>query len=240
MNKVLIIIPAYNEAENIDSVIRQLNEAGKDKWDLLVVNDASKDDTSRIAKSTGMAQVVDLPFNLGIGGGVQTGFKFARVYGYDFALQFDGDGQHKVEEIPKLLEIVQSGAADVAIGSRFNQKHDGFRSSSIRRLGIRIFEWFSFLLIRQRITDHTSGFRAFNREAIHFLAENYPSDYPEPEAVVMLGKNGFKMQEVFTQMMERQGGISSISLANGPYYMIKVLLSMFMASIRSKTFKHEF
>lgn len=239
MKNVLIIIPAYNEAENIASVIQNLYEKGKDTWDLLVVNDASDDTTGLIAISTGKANVVNLPFNLGIGGGVQTGFKYAKRYGYDFALQFDGDGQHKVEEIPKLLEIVQSGSADVAIGSRFNQKHDGFKSSFVRRLGIRLFEWFSYLLIRQRITDHTSGFRAFNREAIEFLAENYPSDYPEPEAVVLLGKNGFRMQEVFTQMMERKGGISSISLMKGPYYMIKVMLSMFMASIRSKTYKHE-
>ena len=239
-NKILIIIPAYNEAENIAMVLDKLYLEGKDNWDLLVVNDASTDETGQIAKSTGKARVIDLPFNLGIGGGVQTGFKYARKYGYDYALQFDGDGQHQVEEIPKLLALVESGEADVAIGSRFNKKHDGFRSTSIRRLGIRIFEWFSFLLIRQRITDHTSGFRAFNRDAIHFLAENYPSDYPEPEAVVLLGKNGFKMKEVFTQMRERQGGVSSISLSNGPYYMIKVLLSMFMASIRSKTYKHEF
>lgn len=239
MKNVLIIIPAYNEAHNIASVIHNLYDTGKDLWDLLVVNDASLDETSAIARDTGKAMVIDLPFNLGIGGSVQTGFKYAERYGYKYALQFDGDGQHKAEEIPKLLEILQSGSADVAIGSRFNKKHDGFKSSYIRRLGIRIFEWFSYLLIRQRITDHTSGFRAFNRKAIEFLAENYPSDYPEPEAVVLLGKNGFRMQEVFTQMMERQGGISSISLMQGPYYMIKVLLSMFMASIRSKTYNYE-
>jgi glycosyltransferase involved in cell wall biosynthesis len=239
MKNVLIIIPAYNEADNIASVINNLYLSGKDAWDLLVVNDASLDGTANIAKATGKANVITLPYNLGIGGGVQTGFKYAGKYGYDFALQFDGDGQHKVEEIPKLLGIVQNGEADVAIGSRFNQKHDGFKSSFFRRLGIKMFEWFSYLLIRQRITDHTSGFRAFNRKAIEFLAENYPSDYPEPEAVVLLGKNGFRMKEVFTQMMERQGGISSISLMKGPYYMIKVMLSMYMASIRTKTYNHE-
>lgn len=236
--KTLIIIPVYNEEENIESVIRNLvNE--HQSWDILVVNDASTDRSSTIAKTTGHAIVVDLPYNLGIGGGVQTGFKYARNYGYEYALQFDGDGQHKVEEIYKLLELVQRGEADVAIGSRFNQKHEGFKSSPVRRLGIRIFEWFSYFLIRQRITDHTSGFRAFNRKAIEFLADNYPSDYPEPEAVVMLGKNGFILKEVFTQMLERQGGVSSIPLIKGPYYMIKVLLSMFMASIRSKSIKNE-
>jgi glycosyltransferase involved in cell wall biosynthesis len=236
--KTLIIIPVYNEAENIEPVIRNLVKENQ-PWDILVVNDASTDHSSEIASGTGLAEVVDLPFNLGIGGGVQTGFKYARMNGYDYALQFDGDGQHKVEEIYKLLELVKAGPADVAIGSRFNRRHDGFKSSLLRRTGIKIFEMFSFLLIRQRITDHTSGFRAFNRKAIEFLAENYPSDYPEPEAVVLLGKNGFIMKEVFTQMQERQGGVSSITLLKGPYYMVKVMLSMFMASIRSKTYQHE-
>jgi glycosyltransferase involved in cell wall biosynthesis len=236
--KTLIIIPVYNEAENIEFVIRNLVKEGQ-PWDILVVNDASTDQSSAIAGKSGHAVVIDLPFNLGIGGGVQTGFKYARMNGYDYALQFDGDGQHKVEEIYKLLDLVKDGSADVAIGSRFNRKHDGFKSSALRRTGIKVFELFSFILIRQRITDHTSGFRAFNRKAIEFLAENYPSDYPEPEAVVLLGKNGFVMKEVFTQMQERQGGVSSISVFKGPYYMIKVLLAMFMASIRSKTYHHE-
>lgn len=236
--KILIIIPVYNEAENIERVIQSL-VAENQPWDILVINDDSTDNSSRLAKDTGHATVIDLPFNLGIGGGVQTGFKYARKYGYDYALQFDGDGQHQVEEIYKLLELVQSGQSDVAIGSRFNRKHNGFKSSPLRRVGIKIFEWFSFLLIRQRITDHTSGFRAFNRKAIELLADSYPSDYPEPEAVVLLGKNGFIMKEVFTQMLERQGGVSSISTFRGPYYMTKVLLSMFMASIRSKTIHDE-
>lgn len=238
MTRVLIIVPAYNEADNIESVIRSLNARNR-KWDIVIINDASTDNTSVIAKGTEMAFVVDLPVNLGIGGSVQTGFKFAVQRGYDIALQFDGDGQHQVEEIDKLLQIILDDEADVAIGSRFNQKHEGFKSSPTRRIGIKIFEWFSFLLIRQQITDHTSGFRAFNRKAIEFLAVNYPSDYPEPEVVVTLGKNNFRMKEVYTQMRERQGGVSSISLTKGPYYMVKVMLSMFMAAIRSKYYKNE-
>jgi glycosyltransferase involved in cell wall biosynthesis len=183
--------------------------------------------------------VIDLPFNLGIGGGVQTGFRYARDNAYDYAMQFDGDGQHSVDEIDKLLDIVMNGKADVAIGSRFNQKHDGFKSSQFRRVGIRIFEWFSFILIRQRITDHTSGFRAYNRKAIEFLAKYYPGDYPEPEVVILLGRNGFTIRETFTQMHERQGGVSSIPLTKGPYYMMKVMLAMFMSSIRAKVYHHE-
>lgn len=233
MKRILIIVPAYNEKDNIGKVIHKLYAENRN-WDILVINDASTDNTSAIARETGHAEVINLPFNLGIGGCVQTGFLYARNKDYNFALQFDGDGQHSAEEIHKLLEIVMKKEADVAIGSRFSRKHDGFKSSSYRRIGIRIFEWFSYLLIQQRITDHTSGFRAYNRKAIHFLADHYPSDYPEPEVVILLGKNGFKIKETFTQMHERKGGVSSIPLTKGPYYMIKVMLAMFMSSIRSK------
>jgi glycosyltransferase involved in cell wall biosynthesis len=238
MNKILVIVPAYNEQDNIQQVIFKLSSAGRG-WDILVINDASTDKTSDLARSTGLARVIDLPFNLGIGGGVQTGFRYARDNAYDYAMQFDGDGQHSVDEIDKLLDIVMNGKADVAIGSRFNQKHDGFKSSQFRRVGIRIFEWFSFILIRQRITDHTSGFRAYNRKAIEFLAKYYPGDYPEPEVVILLGRNGFTIRETFTQMHERQGGVSSIPLTKGPYYMMKVMLAMFMSSIRAKVYHHE-
>lgn len=238
MEKILVIVPAYNEAENIREVIRKLHQEN-DGWDILVINDASTDKTSHIARKTGFADVIDLPYNLGIGGCVQTGFRYARRQGYDYALQFDGDGQHSVEEIQKLLDLVMSGDADVAIGSRFRQKHDGFKSSSTRRIGIRIFEWFSFILIHQRITDHTSGFRAYNRKALVFLADYYPSDFPEPEVVILLGRNGFIIKETFTQMHERRGGVSSIPITKGPYYMIKVLLSMFMSAIRSKVYRNE-
>lgn len=238
MKKILIIVPAFNEAENIKEVILKLHEENS-TWDILVINDASTDKTSAIARATGHAEVVDLPINLGIGGCVQTGFRYARRKDYDFALQFDGDGQHSAEEIGKLIELVESGDADVAIGSRFRQKHDGFKSSFSRRIGIKLFEWFSFLLIRQRITDHTSGFRAYNRKAFSFLADHYPSDYPEPEVIILLGKNNFRIRETFTQMHERKGGVSSITLTKGPYYMIKVMLAMFMSSIRSKIHHHE-
>jgi len=238
MKNVLIIVPAYNEAENIKEVLQNLHTTDK-TWDVLVVNDCSRDNTSELARGTRLAHVIDLPVNLGIGGCVQTGFRYARNKGYDIALQFDGDGQHNAGEIIKLLDIVWNKEADVAIGSRFNQKHDGFKSSPFRRVGIRIFEWFSFMLIRQRITDHTSGFRAYNKKAIEFLAEHYPSDYPEPEVVILLGRNGFTIRETFTQMHERMGGVSSIPLTKGPYYMIKVMLAMFMSSIRSKIYTHE-
>lgn len=231
--RTLVIIPVYNESASIEQVIREVN-AEHPEYDILVVNDASNDDSGAIAQSTGLASVVNLPYNLGIGGSVQTGFKYAREKDYDIALQFDGDGQHQVKEIRKLVRSVEKGRADVVIGSRFNKKSEGFTTHAIRRLGIRIFQIVSYLMIRQRITDHTSGFRAYNRKAFCFLADHYPTDYPEPEVVILLGRNSFVIEEVFTQMLRRQGGVSSIPIAKGPYYMIKVLLAMFMASIRSR------
>ncbi len=231
--KTLVIIPVYNESASIEQVIRELNAEHPD-YDILVVNDASNDDSAAIAQSTGLASVVNLPYNLGIGGSVQTGFKYAREEDYDIALQFDGDGQHPVKQISKLVNIVEKGRADVVIGSRFNKKSNGFTTQHLRRVGIKIFQMVSYLMIRQRITDHTSGFRAYNRKAFCFLADHYPTDYPEPEVVILLGRNNFVIEEVFTQMLRRQGGVSSIPLAKGPYYMVKVLLAMFMASIRSR------
>jgi len=238
MADTLVIVPAYNEAENIEKVLHDLS-SNKTEWDIVVVNDCSRDNTSLLAKNINLATVIDLPYNLGIGGCVQTGFKYARNSHYKIVLQFDGDGQHNASEIQKLIEIVKSGGADVAIGSRFNKKHDGFKSSVFRRIGIKVFEYFSYVLIRQRITDHTSGFRAYNRSSLCFLADHYPTDYPEPEVVILLGRNGFKMKEVFTEMHERKGGLSSIPLHKGPYYMVKVMLSMFMASIRTKVYQDE-
>lgn len=231
--KVLIIIPAYNEADTIVEQLEQIRLNNKD-WDLLVINDASKDQTEELARNSGLAEVVSLPFNLCIGGAVQTGFKYAVRKGYDIALQFDGDGQHPADQISGLIQLVVDGEADVVIGSRFNRKNTGIKTHFLRRTGIKIFEWFSYMLIRQRITDHTSGFRAYNRKAFTFLASNYPTDYPEPEVVILLGKNNFVMKETFTQMHERKGGVSSIPITRGPYYMIKVLLAMFMAAIRSR------
>jgi len=236
--KILVIIPVYNESENIVEVLDEIHATYPD-LDMLVVNDASTDGSGELAESTGLATVVNLPINLGIGGSVQTGFKYARNNDYDIVLQLDGDGQHKVSEIEKLIEPIMNGDADVVIGSRFNRKSKGFTTQALRRVGIKIFEWFSYVLIQQRITDHTSGFRSFNNKSFSFLAENYPTDYPEPEVVILLGRNRFRILEVFTQMMKRQGGVSSIPVAKGPYYMMKVLLSMFMASIRSRIIKEE-
>jgi len=232
-NDTLIIIPAFNEAWNIESLIHDLRITVP-KCDILVVNDASTDLTGSLAEKTGECAVLNFPFNLGIGAAVQAGFKYARKQGYDYALQFDGDGQHKSTEIERLLKLVRLNRADVVVGSRFCKKRkEGYRSTIMRRFGIRIFKFLTMLLINRRINDCTSGFRAYNKEAIRFLSWYYPADYPEPEAIILLGKNGFRISEIYTPMNEREGGKSSIT-NRSMFYMAKVLLSMVMTAMRPK------
>ncbi|WP_096084716.1 glycosyltransferase family 2 protein [Agaribacterium haliotis] len=229
--RILIIIPAYNEAASIVGVVNSINEQKKGYF-CVVINDGSQDDTAQLAENAG-AKVLDLPANLGIGGAVQTGFKYAKRFNFDVAIQFDGDGQHMASEIPKLIHKLDDGY-DICIGSRFVEQTQGFQSTRIRRLGIYFFETLNRLLIKQRVTDSTSGFRAYGRPAIEFLADNYPTDYPEPEAVIELARAGFKLTEVATEMKARQGGESSISSWKSIYYMVKVSISMLMAYWRSR------
>ena len=231
--RILIIIPAYNEEKNINNVIRSIKAADKN-YTCLVVNDGSKDHTQQEAESSGLATVIQLPSNLGIGGAVQTGFKYALYKNFDYAIQFDGDGQHLASEIPKILAPLRAQQFDACIGSRFVEKTLGFQSTFMRRIGIRVFEFMNHLLIKQHITDSTSGFRAYNKDTIAFLAANYPTDYPEPETIILLGKNEFRIREVSVEMAERQGGESSISGLKSAHYMIKVLLAMLMTSQRQK------
>jgi glycosyltransferase involved in cell wall biosynthesis len=222
---ILVIIPAFNEEHAIGGVIRELREI-QPEVEVLVVDDGSTDRTLDVVRNSG-CKAVSLAFNLGIGGAVQTGFKYAVQYGYPYAVQVDGDGQHIASEIHVLMRAIMSGEADVVIGSRFIE-HKGYTTSFIRRLGVTVFVAVNSLVLRKRITDNTSGFRAYNRRAITFLAENYPQDYPEPESVIMLGMNGFRIQEVGVIMRERAAGQSSISAVRSVYYMIKVLLAIFV------------
>lgn len=233
ITKILAIVPAYNEEESIAKVIEDLKNFNNN-WDVLIINDGSKDRTSEVARATKQAIVIDLVNNLGIGGAVQTGFKYAAKKGYDIAFQFDGDGQHIAAEASKCVELVASGESDVAIGSRFVKRHKGWKSSYLRRFGIFIFQVLNSILIGQKVTDNTSGLRAYGKEAINFLANDYPMDYPEPEAVILLGKNGFKIKEVFTKMQARLGGTTSISIRKGAYYMIKVILAILITSIKPR------
>lgn len=230
--RICVIVPAYNEAENIASVIAELKSYRSD-IDIVVINDGSTDRTAQVAESTGQAVVLNLPCNLGIGGGVQTGFRYAARNKHDFAIQFDGDGQHIASEIDRLMTPLLADAADVVIGSRFiGEQRSAFQSTLMRRLGIRIFALLNTLIIGQKITDNTSGFRAYSRRAICLLAHAYPVDYPEPEAVILLGKNGFRIHEVPAQMRARTRGQSSISGLKSAHYMFKVITSILVASMR--------
>lgn len=231
--KILAIVPAYNEEDNIANVINKLASSAI-KPDILIVNDGSSDLTSEVARNTGKAHVIDLVNNLGIGGAVQTGFKYAFYNNYDIAFQFDGDGQHSALELEKIVYPIVNNEAEMVIGSRFLNKENGFKSTFLRRKGIFIFKLINYLLIRQIITDNTSGFRAYNKDAIKFLAFHYTSDYPEPEAVILLGKNKYRIKEVSVEMKSRMFGRSSIYGWKTIYYMVKVLVSILMTFFRPK------
>jgi glycosyltransferase involved in cell wall biosynthesis len=228
--KRLAIVPAYNEEESVGRVIDEIR--GFDPgFDIVVVDDGSVDRTAGVAVDRGV-HVVRLPFNLGIGGAVQTGYRFALEHGYDIAVQIDGDGQHDPRELPKILAPVLDGAADLVVGSRFSSDAPAFRSSATRRIGIRIFASVVSAVVRQRVTDTTSGFRAVNRRGIALFAADYPHDYPEVEATVMCVKHKLRLAEVPVTMRERSGGRSSITAFRSVYYMTKVLLAIFVGLFR--------
>ena len=227
--KTLVIVPAYNEEESLPGVIRDLREHIRSA-DILVVNDGSKDATARIAQEAGVA-VLNLPFNLGIGGAMQAGFLYAEHECYDVAVQFDGDGQHLATEIDKLLRHVREGNADLVIGSRFLDQGK-YNTSVYRKSGIWIFSTILSRILGIRVTDSTSGFRAANRRVIEFFARTYPDDYPEVEALVLLHKAKLSMVEVAVHMRERTGGTSSITPLRSVYYMIKVLLAIFIDMLK--------
>jgi len=235
---VCVIVPAYNEEENIVSVLQDIHNANEN-YTIAVIDDGSIDCTAKIAAKEKIAKIISLPCNLGIGGAVQTGFKYAYENNFDIAVQFDGDGQHIAAEIEKLTQPIVKNEADAVIGSRFLQKNQqGFRSTFMRRIGIKIFEIICRIFIGQRISDCTSGFRAYNKKTIEMFANNYPTDFPEPETVILLKKNYFRIMEVAVEMRERIHGSSSIGSLKSVYYMIKVILSMSMARMRP-SFKME-
>lgn len=226
--KVLVIIPAYNESENIEKVVSHMMQQAP-QYDYLVVNDGSTDTTLKICEKQEY-KYLDLPINLGIGGAVQAGYVYAEKYHYDIAVQMDGDGQHDVAYLDKVLEPIIKGEADITIGSRFLEK-EGFQSSQTRRIGINILSFLIKLTTGKRIMDVTSGFRAVNRRFIKIYAKDYPMDYPEPEAIVMAVMHRGSIQEVPVQMKAREGGISSITFRKSVYYMIKVTLAIFVCRL---------
>jgi glycosyltransferase involved in cell wall biosynthesis len=224
------IVPALNEEHTVPRVIDEL-QAFDPGLDVVVVDDGSTDRTADVAASMG-AYVLRLPFNLGIGGAVQTGFRFAHERHYDVAVRVDGDGQHDPSQLGRILEPVLAGRADIAVGSRFAADEGGYRSSRSRRLGIRILAAVVSRVVGQRVTDTTSGFQALNRQGIALFAGDYPHDYPEVEATVMVFRHRLRLVEVPVSMRERAGGRSSITALRSIYYMIKVLLAIFVGLFR--------
>lgn len=232
--RVLIVIPAYNEASNIlntVNAIRAFQDKTIPQLDFIVIDDGSTDETFQICRKNGI-KVIRLVQNLGIGGGVQTGYKYGAMMGYDIVVQFDGDGQHDISSLPALIAPLIDGSADFVVGSRFLDKSSQFQSTFFRRIGIRFLSGVIRLCTGKKITDPTSGFRAAGKKACAYLAQDYPSDYPEPESAVALMKNGFCVKEVQVNMFERAGGKSSIQNFKSVYYIIKVSLAIICRSFQ--------
>ncbi|HFH9937132.1 TPA: glycosyltransferase family 2 protein [Streptococcus pyogenes] len=227
--KKLIIIPAYNESRNIVNTIRTIESDAPD-FDYIIIDDCSTDNTLAICQKQGF-NVISLPINLGIGGAVQTGYRYAQRCGYDVAVQVDGDGQHNPCYLEKMVEVLVQSSVNMVIGSRFITK-EGFQSSFARRIGIKYFTWLIALLTEKKITDATSGLRLIDRSLIERFANHYPDDYPEPETVVDVLVSHFKVKEIPVVMNERQGGVSSISLTKSVYYMIKVTLAILVVRLK--------
>jgi len=228
--KTLLVIPAYNESENLPKLLDKIENLKAD-YDILVINDCSTDDTEKITEDRHY-KVINLPINLGIGGAVQTGFKYACLHGYDIVVQLDGDGQHNPEYIREMTDKITEGY-NVCIGSRFID-NKGYQSTNIRRAGIKYFSRLLKLLTRHTFTDPTSGFRAFDKQATEYFSRIYPVDYAEPESILMLVKKKMTIAEIPVVMNEREKGKSSISSTNSIYYAIKVTLAICIASLTKR------
>jgi len=229
-SKILLIIPAFNESGNIERTVKEAKAVSID-CDVLVVDDGSQDDTAARAVSAG-ARVISMPFNLGVGGAVQTGFLYALRRGYHIAVQVDGDGQHDLDFLGALLDPVMQGKVDIAVGSRFIGPYQGYRSSFVRRIGIQFFSKLISFLTRSKVTDPTSGFRAINRRALTVFSQNYPMDFPEPESIIVATRHGLKLCEVPVQMRKRLHGSSSIRYLKTLYYMIKVTFAILLDTLK--------
>lgn len=236
--KVLVIMPAHNEAQNLPQVLRELRAVFPEA-DVVVIDDYSSDETAAVAASLG-AQVIGLPCNLGYGGAVQTGFRYAVERGYDYAVMLDADGQHDPTYVPGLLAPVLAGEADVAVGSRFLGSVE-YKVGWAKRLGMRIFAGIVAHFSKRPVTDPTSGFQALNRKALRFFArDNYPSDYPDADTLLLLNYAGFRVVEVPVRMRGRLAGLSMHSSWRILYYIFKMFLAIFIILLRQKTRKGRF
>jgi glycosyltransferase involved in cell wall biosynthesis len=228
--RAVAVVPAFNESGAVGRVVDEIR-AARPGIDVVVVDDASTDDTAAVAEARG-ATVLRLPYNVGIGGAVQTGFRYALEEGYARAVRLDGDGQHDALEIERLFEPLDRGEADLVIGSRFVDGGGSYRPPFARRLGIRAFARLVSLLVGQRVTDTTSGFIALDRAGIELFASEYPHDYPEVEATLVALRSGLRLSQVQVEMRERETGASSITFVRSLYYIVKVLLALLVASLR--------
>jgi len=230
--KIAVVIPAFNEQQSITDVVAAVNSISTKEVTIIpvVVNDCSKDNTKKIISGLNCIPL-NLPINLGIGGAVQTGIKYAFDNGFDYAVQIDGDGQHPPQRIPDLMRELRNNNWDVVIGSRFIN-NEGFQSTFMRRTGIRYFQFLLKLITGETVTDPTSGMRLMNRKAMELLYEYYPDEYPEPEALIIYNRSGLKFGEVPVQMVERQGGVSSIQGFGTIYYMFKVTIAIIFTYLR--------
>ena len=232
--KVLLIIPAYNEEENILKTYNSIvdyNKNNKTNYDVIVINDGSVDNTEQILLKNKIPHI-KLIHNLGIGGAVQTGYKYAYKNNYDIAIQFDGDGQHDVSYVEKIIDPILNKDVDMVIGSRFVENIDTFKSSKARRAGIKVISFFMKLVTKRKIYDTTSGFRACNKKIIEIFSLEYPYEYPEPITTCEVLKKGYVVDEVSVNMKEREGGSSSIRAWKNIYYMVNVCLSIILVGIR--------
>lgn len=227
----LLIIPCYNESATIAELYHEIR--AKTPYDVVVINDCSKDDSRMILRQNCIPHI-DLLVNLGIGGAVQAGYRYALRNGYDIAVQVDGDGQHDPAWVSKLVEPIECGDADMVIGSRFIDEQ-GFQSSAARRVGITLFKGLLYCLRGKCVTDATSGFRAANRKVMQLFDDYYSKDYPEPDSTALALRNNLRVLEVPVIMRERQGGVSSINVFRSVYYMLKVSVSILMTTIQPRT-----
>lgn len=229
--KGLIIVPAYNEEACLPATLSELR-AVRERFDIVVINDGSSDRTAEIARAAG-CRVLDLCFNQGIGGAMQTGFRYALQEGYPVAVQFDSDGQFPLDQIDALAGLVLRDGWDMVIGSRYLEE-TGYEGGKARRLGNLILSRLCSVLSGRKITDSTSGFRAYGRRALELLARYYPPDYPEPEAIVFLARQGLRIREIPVHMRLRQAGSSSIGGFQPLYYMIKVSLALITNALKEQ------
>ena len=227
--KKLVIIPAFNEKHSISYTIDDIMKNAPD-FDYVIINDCSTDNTMDICRYN-RYNVLNLPINLGIGGAVQTGFLYAYNHGYDIAVQFDGDGQHRAKYLDSMAKYLTENNLDMVIGSRFIE-NEGFQSTWIRRIGIRYFSSLIWILSGKKITDPTSGMRMCNKKTIEMFANEYPRDYPEPESVMRLIRHKKNIEEMPVKMRDRQGGVSFASPFRSFYYMIKVTLAVIIERFR--------